>query len=360
MRVAILSPLFESVPPRLYGGTERVIANLCRGLTDSDVEVTLFATGDSSIDGRIVPVVPEGLRLSSAPDAQAHAHSLRMISLVSRQADEFDLIHNHHDCWKLPLSKMVATPMLTTLHGRLDVPALASAYLSYPGSRYVSISDSQRAPLPGLPWLRTIHHGLALEEIRFRPKPGRYLAFLGRMSPEKRPDWAVEVARRSGVPLKMAAKIEGKESREYYDQRVRPHVDGRFIEYVGEISEDEKRDFLGEALGLVFPIDWPEPFGLVVIESLASGTPVLARPCGAMPELLADGITGFCHADVRELARRVPDLAGLDRRRCRSWVEERFSLRRMTEDYLDVYRRISGEPVGRRAAGDRRHLLYPV
>jgi len=354
----MISPLFESVPPRFYGGTERVVSNLCRGLIDSDIEVVLFASGDSSAEGRIVPVIDEALRLRSKPVNDPVPYYLRMLSLVAKHADEFDIIHNHHDYWMLPLSQMTETPLLTTLHGRMDLPDISAAFLSFPNAYYVSISGSQRTPLPQLRWARTIHHGISLDRLDFHERPGKYLAFLGRISMDKRPDWAIEIALRSGVPLKIAAKIEGKESQDYYDQYIKPHVDGKFIEFVGEISEDEKSDFLGNALALVFPIDWLEPFGLVVIEALACGTPVLARPCGAIPELLEDGITGYCHPDIRELSRRVADISNLDRRKCRAWVEERFSLERMTEDYIHVYRNIIAKRFG--SHRHRWNLLHSV
>ncbi|MGZ3688088.1 MAG: glycosyltransferase family 4 protein, partial [Bdellovibrionota bacterium] len=329
MRVALISPLFESVPPRLYGGTERVVYNLCRGLTEANVEVTLFASGDSFAEGSLVPVIDESLRLRRAAVQDPITYNFKMLSEVARRAHEFDVIHNHHDYWMLPLSEMTQTPLLTTLHGRLDLPEFPVAFGAFPHTHYVSISDAQRRPAPWLNWSGTIHHGIDAKDFELREKPGKYLAFLGRMSPEKRPDLAIEIAKRSGVPLKMAAKIDGPKDQDFYDRYVKQHVDGKFIEYVGEISESDKSDFLGNALALVFPIDWPEPFGLVVIESLACGTPVLARPMGSMPELLCDGVTGYCHADVKKLASHVPNLASLSRRKCREWVETRFSLQRM-------------------------------
>lgn len=346
MRIALLSPLFESVPPRLYGGTERVVANLCKGLTEADIEVVLFASGDSICEGKVVAITPEALRLRKVPVADPYSYNIKMLSQVLRRADEFDVIHNHHDYWMAPLSAMTDTPVLTTLHGRMDLPDQAEAFLSFPRVHYVSISGAQRRPMPQLRWAKTIHHGIDVKEFEYREKSGKYLAFLGRISLEKRPEWAIEIAHRSGVPLKIAAKIEGEESRQYYETYVKPHVDGKFIEYVGEISEGEKSDFLGGALGLVFPIDWPEPFGLVLIESLACGTPVLARPCGSVPELLENGVTGFVDYDIRKLARRVVDLPKISRRACREWVEKKFSLQRMTEEYIDVFRQLTAKRFG--------------
>jgi glycosyltransferase involved in cell wall biosynthesis len=358
MRIALVAPIFESIPPRLYGGTERVIHALSRGLTELDHEVVLFASGDSTIEGRVIPVIDEALWLREKPVYDANAYNIRMLKLVGDRADEFDIIHNHHDYWMLPLVDRVDTPMLTTLHGRLDFPDIPAAFLSYPRANYVSISDAQREPLSALNWVRTVHHGIDLSQFAFQPRPGKYLAFLGRLSIEKRPDWAIEIAKKSGVPLKIAAKID-PEQVEYFETCLKPHIDGRHIQYVGEITDHEKSEFLGNALALVFPIDWPEPFGLVLLESLACGTPILARPRGSVPELLRDGVTGFIDAGVDTLARRVQSLDRIDRRGCRRWVEERFSLARMTEDYIHVYRELAAR--GRRwTSGHRRHLLHSV
>lgn len=311
---------------------------------------------------RTIPMVEEALRLKHVPIADSYPFHLRMLSEVAREAASFDVIHNHHDLWMMPLTRLTDVPVLTTLHGRMDAAGVAEGYQSWSGGGLISISDSQRWAAPSLPYLRTIHHGIDLDHFRFHPRPGKYLAFLGRISPDKRPEWAIEVARRAGVPLKIAAKIEGQEGRHYYESRVKPMIDGRQVEFIGEISEAEKSDFLGNALALVFPIDWPEPFGLVMIESMACGTPVLARPCGAVPEILRDGVTGYVSSDLATLAARVEDVPQLDRANCRSWVEQRFSLKRMTEDYIDVYRALASG-VGK--GGNwfdrhRRHFLSPV
>jgi glycosyltransferase involved in cell wall biosynthesis len=223
--------------------------------------------------------------------------------------------------------------------------------------------------MPQLSWARTILHGIDAERFEFKPEPGKYLAFLGRMSLDKRPDWAIDIAQRAGIPLKMAAKIEGAADQQYFDRYVKPRIDGKFIEYVGEICEAEKSEFLGNALAMVFPIDWPEPFGLVMLESLSCGTPVLARPCGSVPEVLRDGVTGFVDADVARLADRVKDLGKIDRARCRRWVEQGFSLKRMTEEYIDVYRNLAARerPLASiidleelRADRRRRNLVHPL
>lgn len=361
MRIALVSPLFESVPPRLYGGTERVVYHLCQGLSAAGMEVTLFASGDSESPGKLVSVLPQALRLARPSVKDPIPYNLKLLAEVQSRAHQFDLIHNHNDYWMLPLTEMVDAPVLTTLHGRMDLPHIPAAFGSYPKAKYISISDAQRRPMPGLSWARTIHHGINAERFEFRAEPGKYLAFLGRMSLDKRPDWAIDIAMRSGVPLKMAAKIEGAEDREYFETRVKPRIDGRFIEYVGEISDDEKSAFLGGAMAMVFPIDWPEPFGLVMLESLACGTPVLARPIGSVPEVLQDGVTGYVDADVERLADRVLDIPRIDRRACRQSVEQRFSLERMTEEYIHVYRHLiefgsASKPANYR----RRNLLHPV
>jgi glycosyltransferase involved in cell wall biosynthesis len=351
LRVALLAPPFESVPPRLYGGTERVVHELVRGLQARHVETTVFASGDSTVPGRLVSVTPTALRLREPPVFDVSAHQLRMLAIVADYASEFDIIHNHNDRWMLPLLRMTNTPLLTTLHGRLDLPELQLGLRAFPEGQFISISDSQRHPAPGLHWAGTIHHGIDLSRFQFTPEPGDYLAFLGRISFEKRPDLAIAIAHQAGIPLKIAAKIETGRDREYFESMIRPHIDGRNIEFVGEISESEKSEFLGGALGLVFPIDWPEPFGLVMIESLACGTPVLARPMGSVPEILRDGTTGFLEMDISRLADRVKDLDRIDRIGCRRWVKEHFSVERMVEDHLHVYHR---------AVGDRRNLLHSV
>jgi glycosyltransferase involved in cell wall biosynthesis len=353
MRVALVAPLFESVPPRLYGGTERVIESLCHGLAVEGIETTLFASGDSLVPGELVPVIDQALRLREHPVRDPVAYNLKLLAAVVARAHEFDVIHNHHDYWMLPMTRMTRTPLLTTLHGQMDLPDIHEAFESYPDGYFVSISDHQRAPMPGLKWVRTIHHGLDLSRFEYRGTPGNYLAFLGRFDQQKRPDLAIDIAEQCGIPLKIAAKIEGPEMQRFYDS-IRHRIDGRFIEYVGEINEQQKSEFLGNARALVFPIDWPEPFGLVMIEALACGTPVLARPRGATSEVLRDGLTGF----VRESAEELGELARtsldrISREDCRRWVEERFALKRMIEEYIDVYRTL-------RADRDRRDLLHTL
>ena len=358
VRIALISPPFESVPPKLYGGTERVVASLARGLIEQDVEVTLFASGDSITDARLIPVVPQGLRLKRPTFQDAGPYQLRMLTQIAAQADEFDIIHNHNDYWMFPLSTLSRTPLLSTLHGRLDLPDLHYTYQSFPHQSWIAISDSQRSQAPHAPWLQTIHHGIPVEDYEFHAQSGDYLAFLGRFSPEKGPEEAIAIAHRSGIPLKIAAKLEEGWMRQYFDSRIAPQIDGRFIEYVGEISENEKSEFLGNARALVFPIDWPEPFGLVMIEAMACGTPVLARPCGSVREIIRNGETGFIRADIESLAQlAMNEIDTLSRQKCRQHIEQNFSLRRMTEDYLHVYRSLLSSP---RSESHRRNLLHSL
>jgi glycosyltransferase involved in cell wall biosynthesis len=338
MHIALVSPLFESVPPKLYGGTERVVANLCRGLRDLGHDVTLFASGDSEVDGcEVVATVPTSLRLSAARRTDPAVFHTAQLAEVVRRAGEFDVIHNHMDFFGLPLSALCDTPVVTTLHGRLDTPEVAAVYPHYPEALLVSISDAQRVPLRTANWLATVYHGLPMDHFQFQAKPGSYLAFLGRIAAEKRPDLAIKMARRAGIPLKIAAKVDPADQ-DYYDGVIKGQIDGTSVVMIGEISEREKSEFLGNALALLFPIDWPEPFGLVPIEAWACGTPVLARPCGSVPELHLDGITGHVDADIDRLADKVADLESFDRAACRAYAERRFSLSRMCEEYVDVYR----------------------
>lgn len=360
MRIALIAPLYESVPPRLYGGTERVVAQLAQGLTAAGIETTVFASGDSQVSGRLVPVVPEALRLSEDGIQDPAALHLALLATVARQAREFDLIHNHHDYWMLPLTGLTDVPVVTTLHGKLGLMEPALAFRAWPKARYISISHAQRQPMPDLPWVRTIHHGLDYTHLPFRGQTGKYLAFLGRITRDKGPAEAIRMAQLSGVPLKIAAKIEGPGTQEYFDAEVKPHIDGKNVEFIGEISDREKGEFLGDALALAFPIDWPEPFGLVMIEAMACGTPVLARPRGSVPEVVQDGVTGFIRESVDELAQCVHRLPEISRAACRTHVERRFSLARMTEETIDVYQQLIGEAAGERSRSHRRNLLHSV
>ena len=340
MRIAQVAPLYEAVPPALYGGTERVVSLLTEELVRRGHEVTLFASGDSVTSARLVSVTPRALRLDVTSRELLAAELIRQLDLVFRAAAEFDLIHCHVDYLAFPFAGLVATPTLHTVHGRLDLPYLRPIFRQFTHVPLVSISDAQRAPLAdlGVTWAGTVHHGLAPESLPFAPEPGEYLAFLGRLSPEKQPDVAVEVARRAGLPLRIAAKIDATD-REYFERVVAPLLDDPLIEFIGEIGDADKAAFLGGALALLFPIDWPEPFGLVMIESMACGTPVIARPCGSVPEVVRPGVSGFVADTVPELVDAVKRIDTIDRARCRRDFEERFSVTHMVDGYEALYRR---------------------
>src|SRR5581483_2954250 len=287
MRIAQVAPLYESVPPRLYGGTERVVSYLTEALVHEGHEVTLFASGDSITSAKLEVQCLEALRLN--PHCQdSLAPHLSMLGRVYRRAAEFDVIHCHTDYLGLPFTHYTRTPTVLTLHGRLDIPEVAPLYTDYPNVALVSISDDQRRPLPNVSWAATVYHGLPSSLYKFQPAPRSSLLFLGRISPEKRPDVAIQVACRAGVPLKIAAKVD-KVDQSYFDARIRPLLNHPLVEFIGEVDEQQKQHLLGDALALLFPIDWPEPFGLVMIEALACGTPVIARRRGSVPEVLRDG-----------------------------------------------------------------------
>jgi len=340
VRIAQVSPLFESVPPKLYGGTERVVSYLTEELVAQGHDVTLFASADSVTTARLSPVCDRSLRLDRGCVDQM-AHHVRQIEEVYRRVNDFDVLHFHIDYLHYPVSSRIGAARLTTLHGRLDLSDLPPLYRAFPREPVVSISDAQRTPMPWLNWQSTIYHGLPNRLLRFRPGQGKYLAFLGRISPEKRPDRAIELAQRTGFPLKIAAKVD-RADKEYYEARIKPLLkDNPIVEYIGEIGEAEKGSFLGDAAGLLFPIDWPEPFGLVMIEAMACGTPVLAWRGGSVPEIIDDGVTGFIVDDMEQAEAALGDLVTLDRRRCRATFEERFSASRMARDYIEAYRRVS-------------------
>jgi glycosyltransferase involved in cell wall biosynthesis len=355
VRIAQVAPLYESVPPQLYGGTERVVSWLTEQLVREGHEVTLFASGDSVTAARLVAPVPKALRLDPGCVDQLALHLL-MLEEVFRRRGDFDVVHFHCDYLHFPLSRRHRQPHVTTLHGRLDIPELPCIYREYEGEAVISISDAQRRPLPWLNWQGTVHHGLPRDLHTFRESPGRYLAFLGRISPEKRVDRAVEIARRVGIPLKIAAKVD-RADRDYFAEQIEPLLkrSAPLVEFVGEVGGSAKDEFLGNAAALLFPIDWPEPFGLVMIEAMACGTPVVAWRNGSVPEVMDDGVTGFVVDDVDEAVRAVGRAGELSRRRCREVFEQRFSVARMTRDYLAVYRRLAGRAGGngkaRRAAG---------
>ena len=338
MRVAQVAPLYERVPPRLYGGTERVVYGVTEELVRRGYDVVLFASGDSETSAELVPCSPQGLRFQ--PDVRDHiAYTIRELGRVSQRAREFDLIHNHIDYFAFPYSRLMPTPMVTTLHGRLDLPEVREVFADFPEVRLVSISKAQRAPLPNTNWLANIYNGVDLRHFTLRERRGGYLAFLGRISPEKRPDRAIEIARSVGMPLRIAAKVDPVDQ-DYFTHAIRPLLRDPLVEYLGEIDEAQKDEFLGNAYAYLFPIDWPEPFGITLIEAMACGTPVIAMDLGSVPEVVAHQRTGFVCASLSEMIQAVADVPGIDRRACRAHVAEHFSVQRMTDKYEAVYRQI--------------------
>ncbi len=343
MRIAQVAPLYESVPPKLYGGTERIVSWLTEDLVRLGHDVTLFASGDSMTTARLVAGSPQSLRMNPSCIDQL-AHHVNMLEQVFDQRDDFDLIHFHVDYLHFPLSRREQVAQVTTLHGRLDIPDLQPLYRTFSDMPVVSISDAQRIPLPWANWQATVHHGLPENSLAFFGAPGKYLAFLGRTSPEKGLDRAIQIAKRVGMPLKIAAKID-RVDKQYFESVIKPMLNDSLIEFIGEIGYSDKNEFLGNAAALLFPINWPEPFGIVMIEALACGTPVIAWPLGSVPEVIEDGITGFLVRDVDSAAKAVERLDRIDRAKCREAFERRFTVTRMTKDYLAVYDRIiNGEP----------------
>jgi glycosyltransferase involved in cell wall biosynthesis len=340
MRIAQVAPLYEAVPPRLYGGTERIVAHLTDALHDLGHDVTLFASADARTKGRVVAVRDQAIRLDPAPLKSDLAAHLSMMHEVRRRAQEFDVIHFHVDLLHFPFFQDIARRTVTTLHGRLDLKDLPEAYRRWEQYPLVSISDHQRKPLPLANWISTIHHGVAERLYRLPANPqGGYLAFLGRISPEKRPDRAIAIAQRAGMRLKIAAKVDAVD-RDYFVKVIEPLLADPLIEFVGEIGDAEKPDFLGNAAALLFPIDWPEPFGLVMIEAIACGTPVIAWRCGSVPEIVDEGVTGFVVASEEEAALAVVRAAALDRGAIRAVFDRRFTATVMAERYLDIYHQL--------------------
>jgi glycosyltransferase involved in cell wall biosynthesis len=345
MRIAQVAPLYESVPPKYYGGTERVVSYLTEELVRQGHEITLFASGDSVTDACLVAACPRSLRLDKQCVDQL-AHHILMLEHVFQRAAEFDIIHFHVDYLHFPYSRRQPITHVTTLHGRLDLPDLVPLYQEFPDMPVVSISNAQREPLPWASWQDTVYHGIPANLYRFRENPGNYLAFMGRISPEKRVDRAIRIAKRVRIPLKIAAKID-RVDRQYFETTIKPLLDDPLVELVGEIGDEEKNNFLGAAYALLLPIDWPEPFGLVMIEAMACGTPVIAYRGGAVPEIMEEGHTGFIVRtlnDAIEAVRRVPELS---RRRCREIFDKRFTATRMAQDYVRVYERLINKRQGK-------------
>lgn len=338
MRIAQVSPLYESVPPKLYGGTERIVSYLTEELVRQGHEVTLFATGDSVTQARLIAPWCCALRLQDDCRDQI-AHHYTMLEMVYKEINNFDIVHYHIDYLHYPLSRRSSIPHISTLHGRLNIPDLVPLYKEYGDIPVVSISDSQRSPIPAINWQKTVYHGLPKYLYKPVHKSGSYFAFIGRFSPEKRVDRAIELAIKTGVPIKIAAKIE-KLDIDYYENVVKPLLDHPLVEYVGEIGEDEKNEFLGNAMALIFLIDWSEPFGLVMIESMACGTPVIGWNIGSVPEIVDHGVSGYVVSTMEEAQLAVRKLPQLKRTLVRETFEHRFSVERMTGDYLAVYQKM--------------------
>ncbi len=349
MRIAQIAPLHEAVPPKLYGGTERVVSFLTEELVAEGHDVTLFASGDSVTKARLQPVWPKALRLDPAIRDPIAPHMLLMEE-VYRQAADFDVLHFHMDYWSFSLFSRQPTPFVTTMHGRLDLPELQPVFNTFPDIPVVSISNAQRRPLTQANFVATVLHGLPENLLTPRDVTPSYLAFLGRIAPEKRPDRAIRIARAAGIPLKMAAKVD-RADQEYFDSIIKPMIAGGGVELIGEIGDREKPAFLSGAIGLLMPIDWPEPFGLVMIEAIACGTPVIAFNRGSVPEIVEDGLTGFIVEDETSAIAAVSRLNGLSRARVRRRFEERFTARRMAEDYLTCYRALGAETSKLRVIG---------
>ena len=338
MRIAQISPLHESVPPKLYGGTERVVHFLTEALVDLGHEVTLFASGDSRTRAELVPCAPAALRLDEHC-TDPLAHHVNMFERVFARAHEFDVMHFHTDYLAFALAQRQPVPHVATMHGRMDFADYQPLFETFSSVPLVSISDAQRDPLPDANWRGTVYHGLPPDLYHLIPGRGSYLAFVGRISPEKRVDRAVEIARRLGMPLKIAAKI-ARDDRDYYESEIKPLFADPLVEYVGEIGESEKNAFLGGAAALLFPIDWPEPFGLVMIEAMACGTPVVAFRRGSVPEVMHDGVSGYVVDSIDQAVAATARAIELPRTGVRAYFEERFSAQRMANDYVTIFEQL--------------------
>jgi glycosyltransferase involved in cell wall biosynthesis len=338
MKIAQIAPLIESVPPRLYGGTERIVSYLTEELVRLGHDVTLFASEDSITSAELAPCCTRALRLDPTV-RDIIPYFMLMIDKVGERAEEFDVLHFHIDLFHFPLFRSLAARTLTTLHGRQDLGDLKPFYSRFGDMPLVSISNDQRKPLPHANFVATIHHGIPADLHRPLFEKGRYLAFLGRISPEKRPDRAIRIARAAGIPLKIAAKVD-KVDQDYFRNDILPLLDAPGVEFIGEINEREKTNFLGEAAALLFPVDWPEPFGLVMIEAMACGTPVLAFRGGSIPEVIDGGVTGNVVESEEAAIATLPAILSYDRRAVRQRFEQRFTATRMAQNYVSTYRRL--------------------
>lgn len=335
MRIAQIAPLVERVPPEMYGGTERVVYCLTEELVKRGHEVTLFASGDSITTAKLIPVHGKALRSDSYVDNYYPYHILEM-GMVYDRAHEFDIIHSHMDYMAFPFTRLVTTPTVHTLHGRLDIPDVKKTFEYYRDSNFISISNAQRRFMPYLNWIDTVYHGYPLEKFPFNPDPEDYLVFVGRISPEKGPVEAIQIAERVRMRLIIVAKVDPVDQA-YFDEVVKPLIQPGFIDYVGEKGEEERNEIVKKAKAFIFPLNWPEPFGLVIIESLACGTPIITRSRGSIPELMVHGKTGFICETWEEMADAVQDIARIDRMACRHHAEENFSISQMVNKYEKIY-----------------------
>lgn len=343
MRIAQVSPLYESVPPQKYGGIERVVYHLCEALVAAGHDVTLFASGDSRTSADLVAVAPTSLRLSKRP-RDPRVWDLMQLMELERQADKFDIIHFHTDIAHFAVGRQIATPQVTTMHGPLDSADMQAFFEEFDDAPLISISNSQRRPLPHANWIATVYNGTPADGYTLREQGGDYLAFLGRFSPEKGAEDAIEIAIRCGLPLKMAAKIDPVD-RAYFAETIEPMLDHPLIEFIGEVDEAGKDELLGNARALLFPIKWSEPFGLVMTEAMACGTPVIAYRAGSVEEVMRDGISGYIVDSLDEAVAALDRIDRIDRRRCREYFEDHFSVQQMTQGYLEAYRRLLASPL---------------
>jgi len=340
MRIAQIAPLYESVPPRFYGGTERVVSYLTEELVRLGHEVTLFASGDSVTSARLEPGCQQALRLQRCGDPLAH--HMVMLDKVLELSHRFDVLHFHTDYLHFPAARNLQLPAVTTLHGRLDMPDLEPLFERFDQVPVISISQAQRRPLGRVNWVGNVYHGLPTNLCRPCGEHENYLAFLGRISPEKRPDRAIRIAQKAGMKLKIAAKVD-EVDRKYFESEIEPMLNAPGVEFLGEIDESQKNEFLGKAYAYIFPIDWPEPFGLSMIEAMACGTPTIAFGCGSVPEVIEDGVTGFIVNSEAEAVRALQRVAGMNRAQCRAGFERRFTACRMAKDYLSIYEALVNE-----------------